>query len=468
MRKKNKIVNELHISAAGGKGLGMGKSVDGKVIMVKGAIPGDVVDVVLTKRQKKYDQANILSFHKESEHRIKPRCVHFGVCGGCKWQNMAYEHQLYCKQNEVESNLNRIARVDSFEVEKIIGAEEVFFYRNKMEFSFSNARWILPEEMVGEEVIENKNALGFHIPGMWSKVLDLQECHLQSEFSEEIRLALKKFSNENNLEFFDLRNQSGLLRTLMIRNSTLGETMVLIQFFQNHKENIIKVMDFLKDTFPKITSLLYTINPKANDTLYDRDIVTHYGKDFINEMLGGFTFKIGPKSFFQTNSKQAEKLYQKVLEYANLSGEELIYDLYCGTGTIGIFLSKYAKGIVGVESVEEAVEAAKENAKENGVENAHFYCGDMRYVFTSEFIKEKKLPDVIVTDPPRDGMHPNVVEAINQSGVERLVYVSCNSATQARDIALMKDHYRLVKICPVDLFPHTHHVENVALLEKIN
>ncbi len=464
-RNKSQIFKNIELVDAGAKGVAVGKDEEGRVIFVKNAVPGDIVDVQVRKKKRKYVEGVPVTFHQYSEKRVVPKCEHFGVCGGCKWQNLGYEHQLFYKQKEVENNLKRLGGIDLPEMTPIKGSEEIYEYRNKMEFSFSNKRWITEEEIKSGKEFTDTNALGFHIPGMWSKILDLNECYLQKEPSNSIRLAVKQYAVENGMDFFDLYHQKGFLRTLMIRTSTIGEIMVLIQFYQEDKEKREGLLNHLKDHFP-ITSLLYAINPKGNDSLYDLEVNLFAGRDHIFEEMEGLQFKIGPKSFYQTNSKQAYELYKLTREFADLKGDELVYDLYTGTGTIAQFVSQKAKKVVGVEAVPEAIEAAKENAQRNGIENCTFYCGDMKEIFTEEFIQQNGQPDVIITDPPRDGMHQKVVEQILKVAPQKVVYVSCNSATQARDLALMNESYQVTKVQPVDMFPQTHHVENIVLLEK--
>ncbi|MEP2237410.1 MAG: 23S rRNA (uracil(1939)-C(5))-methyltransferase RlmD, partial [Maribacter sp.] len=366
----------------------------------------------------------------------------------------------------VENNLKRIGHLDLPELTPILGSEEKYFYRNKMEFSFSDSRWLTLEEVRSDNQIEDRNALGFHIPGMWDKILDIKKCHLQKDPSNAIRLETKKFATENGLTFFNPRNQHGLLRTLMIRTSSIGEIMILVQFFENDKEKRELLLNHLSTTFPEITSLLYVINPKQNDTIYDQEIICFSGRDHIFEEMEGLKFKINAKSFYQTNSEQAYELYKITRNFADLNGDELVYDLYTGTGTIAQFVSKKAKKVVGIESVPEAILDAKANAKRNKIENVDFFVGDMKNVFNEQFIAQNGVPDVIITDPPRDGMHKDVVQQILNIAPKKVVYVSCNSATQARDLELMKEMYDITKVQPVDMFPQTHHVENVVLLEK--
>ena len=444
----------------------VGKAPDGRVIFLTNTVPGDVVDVTTTKKRKAYFEGVATHFHSRSDKRVAPECQHFGVCGGCKWQDMGYEHQLFYKQKEVENNLIRIGHLELPEISPIVGSEKQYFYRNKMEFSFSDSRWMTLDEIRSGKEITDKDALGFHIPGMWDKILDIKKCHLQADPSNAIRLETRNFSIENNLSFFNPRNQYGLLRTLMIRTTSIGEIMVMVQFFEDNIAKRDILLDHLRQTFPEITSLLYVINQKANDTIYDQEIVCHSGRDHIFEEMEGLRFKINAKSFYQTNSDQAYELYKITRDFAGLTGNEIVYDLYTGTGTIAQFIAKMAKKVIGIESVPEAIADAKANAANNGITNAEFYVGDMKNVFNSDFIHTHGTPDVLITDPPRDGMHKNVVQQILAISPNKVVYVSCNSATQARDLALMKDVYKVVKVQPVDMFPQTHHVENVVLLTR--
>lgn len=469
-RKKGKkiFLENIEILRAGAKGVSIGKTSDGKTVLVKDAIPGDVVNVDVYKKKSSYLEGNAVEILKKSPYRITPRCIHFGVCGGCKWQNMSYETQLKFKQDEVENNLKRIGGFHDLEILPILGSPEEYYYRNKLEFTFSNARWLTLDEIRNTAETYDRNALGFHIPGQWSKVLDIKECHLQAEPANSIRLEAKRFADENNLEFYDLHNQQGFLRTLMIRSNQKGEFMVLVQFFKEDQSKREAFLQNLQDKFPQIVSLLYAINPKGNDSIYDLNIHVYAGQDFIIEEMEDLHFKIGPKSFYQTNPAQAYELYKITRDFADLKGDEIVYDLYTGTGTIAQFVSKNAKKVIGVEAVQEAIDAAKANAKRNGIKNCTFYCGDMKDIFDDQFIEQNGMPDVIITDPPRDGMHKNVVETILRINPKRVVYVSCNSGTQARDLELMKNQYQIKKVRPVDMFPQTHHVENVVLLERID
>ncbi len=463
---KNIFLENIEVLRAGAKGVSIGKSPEGKTILIQDAVPGDRVNVSVYKKKSSYLEGKAVEILKPSEFRVQPRCIHFGVCGGCKWQNLAYKAQLQFKQDEVENNLKRIGGFDDLEISPILGSAEQYYYRNKLEFSFSNARWLTLDEIRDTEQSYERNALGFHIPGQWSKVLDILECHLQKEPSNAIRLEAKIFAQQNGYEFYDIQNQEGFLRTLMIRSNQKGEFMVLVQFFKEDKEKREAFLENLKSKFPEIVSLLYAINPKGNDSIYDLEIQNYSGQDFIMEEMEDLKFKIGSKSFYQTNPAQAYELYKITRDFAGLKGDETVYDLYTGTGTIAQFIAQKAQKVVGVEAVQEAIDAAKENAQRNGIENCSFYCGDMKEIFTDEFIAQNGRPDVIITDPPRDGMHKNVVETILKIHPEKIVYVSCNSAPQARDLELMKDHYAIKKVQPVDMFPQTHHVENVVLLEK--
>jgi len=467
-QRKNIFLENIEVLRAGAKGVSIGKSPDGKTVLIQDAVPGDVVNVSVFKKKSSYLEGKAVEILKKSEFRVEPRCIHFGVCGGCKWQNLSYDAQLKFKQEEVENNLKRIGKFEKLEITPIMGSAEQYYYRNKLEFTFSNSRWLTLDEIRNTDKTYERNALGFHIPGQWSKVLDIKECHLQGEPSNSIRLEARYFANENGYDFYDLKNQEGFLRTLMIRSNQKGEFMVLVQFFREEKEKREAFLEDLKAKFPQIVSLLYAINPKGNDSIYDLEIETYFGQDHLMEEMEDLKFKIGPKSFYQTNPGQAYELYKITRDFAGLKGDETVYDLYTGTGTIAQFVSKKARKVVGVEAVQEAIDAAKENAERNGIENCTFYCGDMKDIFTDEFIAQNGTPDVIITDPPRDGMHKNVVETILRIHPEKVVYVSCNSATQARDLELMKRHYEIKKVQPVDMFPQTHHVENVVLLERIN
>jgi 23S rRNA (uracil1939-C5)-methyltransferase len=465
-RKKNKEFNNITIERVGSKGKSIGVADDGKTIIIEGGAPGDVVSILTTKQRKSYYQGKIIEFHKYSDIRTTPKCEHFGVCGGCKWQHIKYEEQLKFKQSEVENNLIRIGNLDLPKITPIKAAKNDYFYRNKMEYSFSDARWLSVEEIESNKVIEEKNALGFHIPGMWNKVVDINKCWLQEDFTNNIRNSIREFSIKNNIPFFNHSTQSGELRTLMIRTTSTGEIMILIQFYIDNKSNRELLLNFIRETFPDTNSLLYVINNKANDTIYDQKVECHYGNSFITEQMEGLKFKINAKSFYQTNSDQAYELYKIVREVSELSSSDIVYDLYTGTGTIALFIAKNAKKIVGIEAVPDAIIAAKENAINNKIKNVDFFVGDMKSVFNNDFIKANGNPDVIITDPPRDGMHKKVIDQIKNIAPKKIIYVSCNSATQARDLELLKDDYDVIRSQAVDMFPQTHHVENVVLLKK--
>lgn len=465
-KKRNLVFEELEILDAGAKGKSIAKAPDGKVVFINNAVPGDIADIRTTKKKKSFYEGTATNFHKLSEKRVEPVCQHFGTCGGCKWQHMGYEHQLFYKQQEITNNLQRLGKIELPEIDPILGSEEIYFYRNKMEFSFSDSRWLTLDEINSEKDFEDKNALGFHIPGMWDKILDIKKCHLQQDPSNAIRNHVKEFAIANDISFFNTRNQHGLLRTLMIRTSSTGEIMVVLQLFAEDKEKRTLLLDSLAEKFPEITSLQYVINGKGNDTIYDQEVICYKGEDHIFEEMEGLKFKINAKSFYQTNSAQAFELYKVTRDFAGLTGNELVYDLYTGTGTIAQFVAKKAKKVLGIEAVPVAIEDAKENAKRNNIDNTEFFAGDMRKVFSQDFINTHGHPDVIITDPPRDGMHKDVVAQIIGILPQRIVYVSCNSATQARDLALLDEHYKVTRVQPVDMFPQTFHVENVVCLEK--
>ncbi len=468
MARKNRrqIFENIEVIDAGAKGKSIAKAPDGKIIFINNAVPGDIVDIQTIKKRKAYYEGTATAFHKQSDKRVDPVCKHFGTCGGCKWQFMGYDHQLAYKQQEVVNNLTRLGKIELPDVSPILGSKKQFFYRNKMEFSFSDSRWLTLDEIQSKIEIGNRNALGFHIPGMWDKILDIDTCHLQEDPSNDIRNKVKNFATKSKLPFYNARKQEGFLRTLMIRITSTGEIMVLVQFFYEDEQKRTLLLDYIGLEFPEITSLQYVINPKGNDTIYDQKVICYKGTDYIEEEMEGLRFKINAKSFYQTNSEQAYELYKVTRDFAGLTGNELVYDLYTGTGTIAQFVSKKAKKVIGVEAVPEAIEDAKENAKQNAIDNVEFYVGDMKKVFTKDFIAQHGQPEVVITDPPRDGMHKDVVAQLLNISPQKIVYVSCNSATQARDLALLDDTYKVTKIQPVDMFPQTYHVENVVLLEK--
>jgi len=468
MSRKNKTIvfENIEILEAGAKGVSVGKTAEGQVIFVPNVVPGDVVDVRIFKKRKAYLEGKAFFFHKHSKDRTEPVCQHFGDCGGCKWQNMTYQKQLFYKNNEVYNHLKRIGKVELPDFKPILPSEKQFFYRNKMEFSFSDSRWLTEREIAQNQTIHKENALGFHIPKMWDKILNIEKCYLQQDPSNQIRNEIKRFATENNLTFFNARNHTGLLRTLMIRTTSIGEIMVLIQFFEDDNPKRELLLNFLCERFPEITSLQYVINQKTNDTIYDQNLVLYKGRDYILEKMEDLSFSISAKSFYQTNSEQAYQLYKIVRDFADLTGNELVYDLYTGTGTIAQFIAKKTKKVIGIETVFQAIEDAKTNAKRNNITNCAFFVGDIKDVFNPEFIATHGTPDIIITDPPREGMHKNVIEQILKITPKKIVYVSCNSATQARDLALLDQFYSIVRVRPVDMFPQTHHVENVVLLEK--
>ena len=440
--------------------------VDDRVVFVQRTVPGDVVDVQVSKKRKNYYEGFPVYFHEYSSIRQEPLCEHFGVCGGCKWQALPYSHQLKYKEREVINSLLRIGKVDLPVHTPIIASDKTEFYRNKMEFTFSNNRWLSQEELQSAESFTHRNGLGFHIPGMFDKVEDVKKCFLQKDPSNAIRRAFKAYAIENGLTFFDLKKQEGFLRTLIIRTGSGKELMVILTVFHEDKENREALLNHIKALFPEITSLMYVINSKANDTITDQDIILFSGRNHIFEEMEGLKFKIGPKSFYQTNSEQAYKLYQVARNFAAIKKHEVVYDLYTGTGTIANFVAKQAHKVVGVEYVPEAIEDAKVNSELNGINNTVFFAGDMKNVLNHDFIQEQGQPDVMIVDPPRAGMHADVIATILTTAPDRIVYVSCNAATQARDINLLDVRYKVTKVQPVDMFPHTHHVENVVLLER--
>lgn len=457
---ENVMITDL---AAEGKAIA---KVNDVVVFVPYVVPGDVVDLQVTKKKSSFMEARVVKFHTYSEQRTEPVCQHFGMCGGCKWQMLPYAEQIRYKQKQVTDNLTRIGKVELPEINPILGSKKTEFYRNKLEFTFSNKRWRTMEEMNSGKEFDTMNAVGFHIPGMFDKVLDIEKCWLQDDISNQIRNEIRRYALEHNLTFFDLRNQEGFLRTMMIRTTSTGQLMVIMVFYYEDKKEREALLQHIADKFPQITSLLYVINSKPNDTITDQEIHVFCGNEHIYEEMEGLRFKIGAKSFYQTNSEQAYELYKVARNFAGLTGNELVYDLYTGTGTIANFVARQARQVVGIEYVPEAIEDAKENSKLNGIENTLFYAGDMKDILNTAFIEQHGKPDVIITDPPRAGMHNDVIEAMLFADPQRIVYVSCNPATQARDLTLLDSHYRVTAVQPVDMFPHTHHVENVVLLEK--
>ncbi|MDO4368895.1 MAG: 23S rRNA (uracil(1939)-C(5))-methyltransferase RlmD [Bacteroidales bacterium] len=465
MRKKKEpvILQNIEIESIAAEGNALAH-VEGKVLFVPWCIPGDIVDVRVTKKKSAYMEGVMQRIVTPSPLRLEPFCKHYTVCGGCKWQPLPYDLQLKYKQQQVEDQLKRIGKLVLPPIEPILGSEKTVEYRNKLEFTFSNKRWILSgEDAEGLSDVE-KLGLGFHISGFFDKVLDIKKCHLQASPSNEIRLWIKQYAIDNGLSFFDLREQTGLLRNLVIRTASTGEVMVIV-VFACESEHITELMEELKNAFPQINSLYYIVNTKRNDSISDQTPILFSGSDAIYEQMEDLKFKIGPKSFYQTNSLQAYRLYSVVREFADLKGNEIVYDLYTGTGTIGLFLSNNAAKVVGIEYVPEAIEDAKVNASNNGRANAFFFAGDMKDMLTGDFINENGKPDVVILDPPRAGIHPSVAEVLLQAQAPRMVYVSCNPATQARDLALLQEKYEITRVRPVDMFPHTHHVENVVALK---
>ena len=464
-KRKNVILERVIVDDYAAEGRSLAK-VDGKVVFIESTVPGDVVDVKLFKNKKDWAEGYPVQFHEYSKERVKPFCSHFGVCGGCQWQMLPYQKQLEYKQRQVEDNLRRIGKVALPSMLPIIGADQDKFYRNKLEYTFSNRRFLLESELRDPSISAEENVAGFHAKGIFDKVIDIKTCYLQDEPTNAIRLAVKEFARSNDHSFYDIKNHQGFLRTMQIRICTTGEVMVNIIFGQEDKEKRERLLDFVLEKFPGITTLLYTINQKWNDSLNDLEPIAYHGKGYVIEKLEDFEFKIGPTSFFQTNTRQGEQLYKVAREFAELSGNETVYDLYCGTGSIGIFLSRKAKKIIGVEMIEAAVKDAKENAALNDLSlSTEFYSGDVINICTDEFFAQHGKPGVIVTDPPRAGMHEKLVKKILDIAAPIVVYVSCNPATQARDLRQLDEKYAVTKIQPVDMFPHTHHIENVVQLK---
>lgn len=467
-KKELPLLEKVTITDVAAEGKAVAK-VNELVIFVPYVVPGDVVDLQVKRKKNHYAEAVAVKFHEKSPLRTEPFCSHFGMCGGCKWQCLSYEEQLKYKQKQVFDNLTRIGKVELPEFRPILGSEKTRFYRNKLEFTFSNKRWLTEEEVKQDVKYDQMNAVGFHIPGAFDKVLAIDKCWLQDDISNQIRNAVRDYAYAHNFPFFDLRTQEGLLRNIMIRTSSTGEVMVVLQCKVTDDEGRRKmeeILQFMADSFPQITSLMYVINNKCNDTIGDLDVEVFKGNDHIFEEMEGLRFKVGPKSFYQTNSEQAYNLYKVAREFAGLTGNELVYDLYTGTGTIANFVARQARKVVGIEYVPEAIEDAKVNSALNGIDNTLFYAGDMKDILTNDFIAEHGRPDVIITDPPRAGMHNDVIDVILAAEPKRIVYVSCNPATQARDLQLLDGKYKVTAVQPVDMFPHTHHVENVVQLER--
>lgn len=464
-RKELPVIEGVEITGVAAEGNALAK-VDDMVVFIPFGAPGDVADIKLDKKKKSYAEGHIERMIHPSDIREQPRCEHFGVCGGCRWQHLPYKFQLRCKQQQVKDVMERIAKVEIPEITPILGSDNIWEYRNKMEYTFSSKMWLTFDQMRSCEEFPDRRAAGFHIPGAFDKVLDIKACHLQDDLGNRIRDFIKEYGKMNDLEFYDLRANRGFLRTLMIRIASTGEVMVVLQVGENDMSRIAPLMNALSDTFPEITSLHYAVNTKVNDSMADLDVILWKGREYIEEEMEGLRFRVGPKSFYQTNSRQAYKLYSVVRDFAGLEGNELVYDLYTGTGTIALFLARSCRHVIGVEYVPEAIADAKVNAEVNGLGNTEFYAGDMKNVLTSSFVAEHGVPDVMVVDPPRAGMHEDVVKVILEAAPRRIVYVSCNPATQARDLALLDAGYMVTAIRPVDMFPHTQHVENVVALER--
>lgn len=462
-RKEHPVLEGIEITDVAAEGQSLTR-VNDMVVFVPYGAPGDIVDIKIDRKKKSYAEGHIERMVKPSDLRCEPRCSHFTMCGGCRWQHLPYDYQLECKQKQVTDNLERIAKVELPEISSIKGSINIWAYRNKMEYTFSNKKWLTFDQLRSGEEFPDRDAAGFHIPGAFDKVLDIECCHLQDDLGNRIRLFVKNFGKENGYSFYDLRVQQGFLRTLMIRIASTGEVMVVMVVGENDSEKLQSLMNAIKNEFPEITSLLYVVNQKVNDSIADQDVILFSGKPYIVESMEGLEFRVGPKSFYQTNSLQAYELYKVVREYADIKDGELVYDLYTGTGTIANFVAGKAGKVVGIEYVEDAIKDARVNSQANGINNTIFFAGDMKDVLTDEFISVHGRPDVMIVDPPRAGMHGDVVNVILNARPERIVYVSCNPATQARDLALLDVAYRVVAVQPVDMFPHTHHVENVVKL----
>lgn len=462
-RKNKPFYERVLITDIGAEGKAVAR-MDGMVIFTTHVIPGDVVDLQVTKKRKNYSEANVVNLIEESPDRVAAFCDYFGLCGGCKWQYLPYEKQLYYKQKQVADQLKRIGHLHFPEIMPILGSKNETFYRNKLEFSFSNRRWLSVEEIKTGTKLLQTNALGFHIPGLFDKVIDIEQCWLQPEPSNRVRNFVRNYALENDLAFFDIRNQTGFLRNMIVRTASSGENMLILSFFYEDKEKRESLLQAVSEQFPEINSVMYVINTKPNDTITDQEILVWKGNDHIFEEMEGLRFKIGPKSFYQTNSQQARELYKVVRQFAGLTGNEIVYDLYTGTGTIACFVADGAAKVIGIDYVPEAIEDARVNAMINQIGHIRFFAGDMKKVLNGSFVSEHGRPDVIITDPPRSGMHEDVIKTILSASPARIVYVSCNPATQARDISLLNDRYEITKIQPVDMFPHTHHVENVIRL----
>ena len=464
-RRKKEIITEVEITDIVPEGKGLGRK-DDLVIFVKNVVPGDIVDVLITRNKPGFKEGQIAKFHKKSELRVDAKCSHSELCGGCKWQNISYNDQLKFKQKIVQDAFERIAKVKVGETLEILPSEKKYFYRNKLDYTFSSRRWFTKDEIDNGQKLTS-NGLGFHLPGMFDRILDINECLLQSELSNQIRNSVKEFAIKNNLIFYDTREHSGFLRNLIVRNSeSTGEYMIILIVGENNKQQIEDVLNHIKSNFTEVSSLFYILNEKSNDSYADLEPILFYGSETITEKFGNIKFKIGAKSFFQTNSNQAKNLYDIAIDFADLQGDEIIYDLYTGTGTIALYASEKAKKVIGIETVKESIDDANKNAEINNVKNCEFFVGDMKDVLTNEFISQNGIPDVVLIDPPRAGIHPDALKVIKNANPEKIIYISCNPGTQARDINKLSDKYDVIKIKPVDMFPHTFHVENVALLKR--
>jgi len=463
-KKQPVVLNDVEITEIAAEGKSIGR-VDGQVVFVPMAIPGDVADILITKKRSHYMMGRLLTLKKPSPLRIDPRCQHFGVCGGCKWQHLPYPEQLKWKQKQVVDTLERIGGVTAEKINPILGSEQTYYYRNKLEYTFSNNRW-LPDEIIKQGIFIVEPGAGFHIEGMFDRVLDLQTCHLQLEPTNQLRLALKNFLLEEGIPFYNLHRKQGLLRNLVVRNTLDGQVMAVLVFGEENEPLMTKTLNYVAEKFPGLHSIMYGINTKLNDSIHDLDFKCWKGESYLYESIGELRYRIGPKSFFQTNSRQAYHLYDTVKRMAQIQPHETVYDLYTGTGTIALYVARLAKKVIGIEFVEDAIADAIENARLNQIDNVEFLAGDVKDIMTHEFIAAKGYPDVLIADPPRVGMHESVVQTILEAAPQRIIYVSCNPATQARDIKTLSANYRLVEIQPVDMFPHTHHVENVACLVR--
>lgn len=466
-RAERKVFSNVQIIDTANEGLAMGRCEDGRIIQVRYVVPGDVVDAEVIEKRKGMLIARPVQFHQQSSYRTTPFCDHFGVCGGCKWQHMSYEAQLHFKEKTTRDAFSRLGGLDISTMQPIVGATPIRYYRNKLEYTASNKRWLTDEEMRHRDEMEDISGIGFHLPGSFDKVLNVEHCHLQASPSNEIRLFIRAFAQERGWSFMNVKTKEGFLRNLIVRLTMTGDVMVVVVVGEEKPDEERMLMEALISTFPSIRSMHICVNPKVNDSIHDLDVRHVYGDETIVETLGHVKFNIGPKSFFQTNSHQAVRLYQMARDMAKLKSSDHVYDLYCGVGSLGLFMADQCQHVVGIEIIPEAIEDAQRNAQLNDIYNASFMAGQVELLLDPDFIARYGKPDVVMTDPPRAGMHPNAVEQLNRCGADRIVYISCNPATQARDIKMMSDHYRLVSSVPVDMFPHTHHIECIALLQRI-